>query len=146
VSSSNPRRAAVGTKAELLRLPPQRPFRRWIPFIIALAIVVGAILAADFHRARVLFDWITAHPGTDKVGHFFLLGSLALTLNLGLRGRIAQVGPLSAQMGGLIVGALITLEEISQLWIPSRQFDLGDLAANYAGIAFADWLARRWLR
>lgn len=110
-----------------------------------LAIVVGAIVAADIHRARPFFDWVEAHGGSDKFGHFLLLGGLALTLNYALL-RLFRIGPVRLHLGGLIIGVLITLEEISQLWIPHRQFDLGDLAANYAGIAFADWLARRWLR
>lgn len=111
-----------------------------------LGIVGAAILSADFHRARRLFDWIEAHAGSDKLGHFLLLGGLSWTLNYALCGRFVRVGPIGIQLGGLIIAALITLEEVSQLWIPYRHFDLGDLAANYAGIAFADWLARRWLR
>ena len=119
---------------------------RWIPFAFVLAFVGAAIVAADLHRARALFTWIDAHRGSDKIGHFVLLGSLALSLNFGLRGRLSRIGAITLQTGGMIIAGLITLEEISQFWIPSRQFDLGDLAANYAGIAFADWLARRWLR
>ena len=42
----------------------------------------------------------------------------------------------------LIVAVVMTIEEISQIWIPSRTFDLGDLAANYVGILLAEWRAR----
>jgi hypothetical protein len=84
--------------------------------------------------------------GGDKAGHFVLLGGLAFTLNRALGGRSTRMGPIAVQLGGLLVALAITREEFSQMWIPSRTFDWGDLAANYAGIACADWLARRWLR
>lgn len=93
-----------------------------------------------------MFDWVKEHPGSDKVGHFVLLGSLAFALNLALRGRRQTIGRFRPNLGGLLVGVVITLEEISQIWISTRQFEWADLVANYAGIAFADWLARSWLR
>ena len=111
-----------------------------------LALVIGVICVADLGIARPFFDWINRHTGGDKVGHFILLGGLAFTFNCALGGRCARIDPLSIQLGGLLIALAITGEEFSQIWIPSRTFDWGDLAANYAGIACADWLARRWLR
>ena len=111
-----------------------------------LAVVIGAIVCATYRIGDVFFQWIERHPGSDKVGHFVLLGTLAFSLNLALRGKSLQCGPGRLLWGSLLVAVVITFEEFSQMWVSTRQFDWGDLAANYAGIACADWLVRRWLR
>lgn len=92
------------------------------------------IACADLGKARWLFDWVEEHAGSDKVGHFVLIGTLAWTLNYALRGRLVPLGFVRVQLGGMIIAIAITIEEVSQIWIPGRQFDLDDLAANYAGI------------
>ena len=120
--------------------------QRWVPFGVLLSIVTGAILVASFRWPDEVFAWIDRYPGSDKAGHFLLIGALALSLNWALRGRRVRLGRLIVQLGGLVIAAVITVEEFSQLWIPARSFDWADLVANYAGIACADWLARGWLR
>jgi polysaccharide biosynthesis protein VpsQ len=120
--------------------------RRWLPFVVVTLIVGTAIFLADRGAARSLFVWTERHPGSDKVGHFALIGGLALALNYALRGRTLSLGIVAVQLGGVLVALAMTAEEISQAWIPARQFDFGDLLANYAGILCADWLARRWVR
>jgi len=47
--------------------------------------------------------------------------------------------------GSLWIGAVVVLEEISQLWIAHRAFELADLAADGAGIWVAGLLSR-WRR
>jgi VanZ family protein len=118
---------------------------RWIPFLAMLAVVVATIVAADFGALGFAYAWMSRHPGSDKAGHFLLLGALAFTLNLALGCRRLRQFP-RLQIGGLLVALAITVEEISQVWIPTRTFDLLDLAANYAGILCADWLASRFVR
>jgi len=43
--------------------------------------------------------------------------------------------------GSLVIAALISLEELSQLWVPTRTADWFDLLASYAGIAVGTLLA-----
>ena len=108
---------------------------RWLAFAVMLTGVIGVVYCADRGMLWMLYDWFEKHPGADKVGHFFLFGSLAYVLTRALGGRFL--------LGGLLVAVGVTLEECSQIWIPSRSFDLKDLAANYAGIALAG-LLNRW--
>lgn len=68
--------------------------------------------------------------------------ALAFTLNYALRAPTVPLKCCRVQLGGLIIAALITIEECSQIWITSRSFDLLDLAANYTGILCAGWLTR----
>ena len=105
--------------------------------------VGGVIVCADRGAWRGFFGWINRLPLGDKAGHIFLIGIMAHLLNRALTGRALSLGSLRWQLGGLIIGVVMTIEEISQIWIPSRTFDWGDLAANYAGILIAEWRARR---
>ena len=105
--------------------------------------MAGVIFCADSGALRGLFRWINSVPFGDKVGHVFLIGIMAHLLNRALAGRCLRVSKTRWQMGGLIVAVLMTIEEFTQIWIPSRTFDWGDLLANYAGVIVAEWLARR---
>jgi glycopeptide antibiotics resistance protein len=116
--------------------------KRWLPVAAWLALVGTIIGLADAGGARWLFDWVERTPGADKLGHFVLIGAMAFLLNIALRAR--QAGPVL--LGSLLVFAIFTAEEFSQLFIPHRHFDWGDLAANVLGIALADRLARPAVR
>ena len=100
------------------------------------------IVFADRGTARAFFDWINSFPLGDKAGHFFLIGVMAFLLNHALAYRTAPINRSHPQLGGLIVGVVITLEEFSQLWFASRTFDAGDLLANWIGILVAELLVR----
>ena len=99
------------------------------------------IYAADRHLARGFFGWVQSFPMGDKAGHFVLMGTLAFLLNRALGCRMMRPG---MQLGGVIVGVFVVAEEFSQLWFPWRTFDYGDLVADFLGIAFAGFLARRF--
>ncbi len=100
------------------------------------------IVFADRGRGRAFFGWINSFPLGDKAGHFFLIGVMAFLLNHALAYRTAPVNGSRLQLGGLIVGVVITFEEFSQLWFSSRTFDAGDLLANWFGVLAAELLAR----
>jgi hypothetical protein len=67
---------------------------------------------------------------------------MAFFLNTSLRVREVAAFGRSFLLGSMIVAAVFTIEEITQMRIPWRTFDYGDLAADYAGILFFGWLAR----
>ena len=71
---------------------------------------------------------------------------MALLLNHALAYRTAPINRAHLQLGGLIVGVVITLEEFSQLWFATRTFDAGDLIANWLGVLVAELLARAKVR
>ena len=66
-------------------------------------------------------------------------------MNLATNGRRVRLGPFRWLLGGLIIAAVMTIEEISQLWIPTRTCDPGDLIANFAGVMLAAF-AWKWVR
>lgn len=115
--------------------------------MIWCGLVVGIIIAGDLGRIRAFLKWVNSFPLGDKAGHVFLIGTLAFLLNYALEWRILRIARWRIPVAPAIVAALMTCEEFSQIWIPSRTFDLADLAANYTGCVLAGllgiWLQRR---
>ena len=81
-----------------------------------------------------VFPFITSIPGEDKTGHFALMGSMAFLANLSLRGRWVECCRVRLYFGSLIVLICVVAEESSQIFLATRGFDLGDLAADLLGI------------
>ncbi len=73
-------------------------------------------------------------PHDDKIAHFFLIGGLALLVNLSLSLSRVSIGKLNILKGSLIIFVVMTLEEFSQVFFPSRSFSLLDLFSGYAGV------------
>ena len=117
--------------------------KRVFLLVIYAAIVAAIVWCADHHELKYLLDAVKAVPGGDKAGHFVLVGGLAFLLNWTLRCREFWCAGRLWLLGSVLVFAIFTVDEVTQLWRPARTFDLGDLAANYAGIWCFGWLARR---
>lgn len=115
--------------------------KRWWPFLLWLLLVVGIIACANGGLIHGFFSWVERVPLGDKAGHFILVGCLAFFLNHALRQARVSILRRQVLLGGAVVAVVITLEELSQIWIPNRHFDLGDLIANYAGIYLAGAIA-----
>jgi hypothetical protein len=81
-------------------------------------------------------------PGGDKLGHFVLLGIASFFANQVLYPRHFLVFGKVFFVGTLIVLVAITAEEISQIFIASRTFDLIDLSCSYLGIIAGDIAVR----
>ena len=111
-------------------------------FTITLACIV---IVADIGMGPQLLNFVHSVPGGDLLGHFLLLGTLSLLVNLSLGAQTFHLAGVGVLTGSLIIALIATLEECSQLWLDHRSFSLLDLAANYAGIILFGRLARRLL-
>lgn len=100
-------------------------------YIFILAVIV---VLADFSGTQYLLDFVGDIPFGDKIGHFLLMGTFSFLLNLALQARTLQFWKINFLLGSLIVLALVTLEEFSQIFVGGRSFDLTDLIFDYAGI------------
>jgi hypothetical protein len=117
----------------------RRPPWSWLLFAQVALVVVATALAA---RGALPPVWFRAP--LDKVCHLLAWGLLTFL-------AVAFFGH---QRRWLVIGAVLlaaTLEELSQRSFATRTFDLGDLAANAAGICIATSLrpgtsSRRGLR
>ena len=117
--------------------------------LYAIAVMVGVVglsALASLGYGPTLFGFVKDIPGEDRTGHFAVFGLLSLTANLGfstaqIRGR--ALGVIGCT---LLVLLATTAEETLQLTLPSRAFDLKDLAFSYAGVltsAVIAWLVLR---
>jgi VanZ family protein len=105
----------------------------WIAFIIG-----------TLRPGTPLFKWVGRQPWGDKITHILIIGMLAFLFNYALAGRRIRLGFWSMPLAILVTYLFMTCEEISQIWIPGRNFEWVDLTANYIGITVA-WLASMWL-
>ena len=105
----------------------------WITGIYIL-LLMSIVYVADHHQYHDLFSIIRSVPGGDKYGHFLLMGVLSFLLNTSLRCREVDVCTRHVLLGSAIVSLAVTLEEVSQIFIQHRSFDLADLLFDYLGI------------
>jgi VanZ family protein len=114
------------------------------------ALFIGSVVySADVGIGQRYFDIVRSFPLGDKISHFVLMGIMSALANLAARGRRMHLGPMSFGLGTAIVAIVVVAEEISQLWIPGRTFDLLDLVADFLGIVCGEILAahhRRTIR
>lgn len=101
-------------------------------------IFIGYIMyAANVGRELLFFQLIDYIPMGDKLAHVVLIGTLAFLMNLMLGGKTFAVRGVQILLGSCIVFGFITIEEFTQMYIPTRNFDWMDLMANYIGIYMA---------
>jgi VanZ family protein len=111
---------------------------------IAVALYAGLLLAivalADLGVLSGLVTWMHEVPLADKVAHFaFALGLGALSARAS--DRFVALGPVTLPRGVLWVAPVVLLEELSQLFVRGRTFDLLDLVADALGVGLGTWLA-----
>lgn len=102
--------------------------------LIATVLFAGLLVfiawSANTAQNFFFFRWVHSVPAGDKLAHFFLIGTRTLLINLTLRNHRVRIGLRDWLLGSLIVFTLITIEEVSQAFVPRRTFDLIDLLAN----------------
>jgi polysaccharide biosynthesis protein VpsQ len=101
-------------------------------------VLAGIIFLADVKSTRYVLSFVGSIPFGDKLGHFFLIGTFSFLLNLSLGCRKVR----RVLSGSLIVSVIVTIEEISQIFIRGRSFDLTDLIADFLGILLFGKLAK----
>ena len=89
-----------------------------------------------------MLNFVGNIPYGDKLGHFVLMGGFSFLLNLVLSAKTFGFGKFNYLLGSLIVFVVVTLEEISQIFVSGRTFDWGDLIFDYFGIFVFGELAR----
>ncbi len=108
---------------------------------IFIGFLAAIVIGADNGALPSLVKSLYSFPGGDKLGHFLLMGTLSLLVNISLRARQARLFSRNVLLGSAIVFALVTLEEVSQSWFELRTFSLIDLGFDYGGILSGGRLA-----
>ncbi len=120
------------------------PFKYFLPGI-AWFFVVGVLTlmpASDVPEV----SWMDNIPNFDKLVHAGLFGGLALLFSLPLlKSQLSQKQKfnysIKISLAAIIWG--ITIEFLQKFYVPSRDFDLMDWAADAVGVIIALWLIIR---
>lgn len=121
---------------------------RWLALAFGVFVLSVSVLASIGYRADVA-RVLAVVPGGDTTGHFVLMGLLAFLVVLAFAGARLRRRRLGVLGCALLVGVLVTIDEVTQLFLPARRFSLQDLAASYGGIAVFSllaWGVSAWLR
>lgn len=110
--------------------------------VIYIFIIVGIVVLANYKSTQYLLRFGGGIPYFDKIAHFFLMGGFAFFVNLVLKARSVSAPGFRYLLGSIIVFAVVTIEEFSQIWVSGRAFDPIDLVADYLGIFIFGEIAR----
>ena len=102
--------------------------------LLFIGLLSYIIWSATTEHPSIFFRIINQVPWGDKLSHFLLVGLLTLLVNLSFRNRRISIGSRTWLLGSVLVLIVITLEELSQSLIPSRNLEAMDLLANYLGV------------
>jgi len=113
---------------------------KWLAAGVTLFILY-AIYLANTGTPNIFDDIIRWIPQGDKIGHFVMMGLLALVVNLAMGDKPCcrwKIGRWAVLSGTLIVAFFVTLEEFSQMFVATRTFNPLDLLADYLGMGVAN--------
>ena len=84
-------------------------------YSLFLLIIIAIANQGDY--IYLLKGWVALVPYGDKWGHFLLMGLLSFMVNISLKGHKYRIFSVPCLMGSLIVAFVVTLEEISQIFV-----------------------------
>ena len=96
--------------------------------------ILWIIYLANTGQPSLFFELVKILPLGDKLGHFFLFGILTLGTNILSNYKKLKIGTATFHAGTLGVTVFVVIEEISQIFLPTRTFDMHDFVANLLGI------------
>lgn len=111
--------------------------------LIFFMLISYIIILADTENYNFAFHLVGYIPYGDKIAHAVLYGMMALLLNYGLHFKHIKFLRISLQIGAIYVLLFAGLEELTQYYIPSRTFDIGDLLADFIGVVLASLWKKR---
>ncbi len=101
------------------------------------------IYIANTGGSSIFFRISNSIPYGDKLGHFILFGCFTLLLNFAFKFKKTIFYSSNIMLGTLCVIVFALGEEITQAFIPRREFDFIDLGSDALGIALFNYLSLR---
>ncbi|MCC6726721.1 MAG: VanZ family protein [Saprospiraceae bacterium] len=117
-------------------------------FKILTAIAISTFLTVitnvglETHAGLFIKEVIASIPYCDKVVHFSMMITMSFLLYHAMNQRQVNILGHSLLFSSLLLAIGISLEELSQAFIPSRNFEIMDMVCNYAGIYLGSLLPR----
>ena len=104
---------------------------------------LGMMVIADCGKGPQFWGFLNVIPCSDKIGHLFLFGTLTLLCHLAFPLRHHRRCLWLFTPTSLILLTVISLEELAQVFIPSRTCDMLDWLADLAGLLAGQAIALR---
>lgn len=124
----------------LNKILQHKAIRYAMPFIF-LAFICWVIYDADKGNYNVFIEFGRILPHSDKFFHALLYGLLAYFTNMALDLKRVKIKRFNILLGALIVTVFALGEEITQIPIATRNFDLLDIMSDLIGIYGFSYLA-----
>ena len=106
-----------------------------------LVFFIVIVIVADRGDGNRWWGFLVRHEYGDKVGHVGLIGTLCFLGNLTVTLRRIPSVPKFVTTVTFVIFTLLTLEELSQAFIPTRTCDLYDWLADLCGLALGQTAA-----
>ncbi len=119
---------------------PQRILFGALAFSFLVFFIVIVIIA-DRGDGNRWWGFLVRHRYGDKLGHLILVGTLSFLGNLAFSIRPLRWLPRRITTVTFILFLLLTIEELSQAFIPSRSCDVLDWLADVCGLALGQFIA-----
>ncbi|WP_226669191.1 VanZ family protein [Microbulbifer aggregans] len=103
--------------------------------------IIWVIYLANTGQQSIFFDLVRLIPYGDKFGHLGLFGILTLLANFASKFKVFKLGKINVFWGTSAVFVFVTVEELSQHFMPTRTLDIYDYTADMVGILFFTWLS-----
>ncbi|MCA9731091.1 VanZ family protein [candidate division KSB1 bacterium] len=110
--------------------------------IIFLLFFAFVIYSADKGELPLFIRRMYMFPGGDKIGHFVLLFLLTFLVDYLFLPKSFLIVRKPVFIGSILVAGFISFEELTQIFISTRTFDLIDLLFSFMGIITGDLSAR----
>lgn len=108
---------------------------------LSLFLFIISMVGFQTHLGLEIKYLIASVPLADKAIHFSMMVTFAYLLYHAIPHRRMNILGQAVLMSSLLLAFGITLEECSQIFIPSRNFEIMDMVCNYAGIYLGTQLA-----
>ena len=108
--------------------------------------VIAVVISANLGYGESFWSFIHSTRNADKLGHIGLFGTLGFLCNLAFPNFRIRHLPRCITAITFVILILVSLEEISQAFIPNRHCDLFDWLADVVGLAIGQIAALRCTR
>jgi VanZ family protein len=107
---------------------------RILPALLLFSFIGWIIVQANNGSSSIFFDLVHLIPYGDKLGHFILYGTLSLLTVIAFNYKCWLVLNYRLPIGAIIILLIAIMEEVTQLFLSNRAFDMADISADIAGI------------
>lgn len=119
--------------------------KRWLPALLFFLFICTVIIMADNNSDSILFDIVRSLPYGDKLGHILLYGALTTLMVIALKFKTISIRKMNVQLGSILVLSFAFIEEITQLFLVNRTFDLNDIVSDVIGVVVFTVITTRYV-